>query len=350
MRLEVLRAADVAQSPSRWVGAVLCRDVLGEDGRPARLKGHRLERADSLVLEASREEELHLLWLDPGDVDEDAAATRLALAVAGEGVTVGRPVESQVRLSAVHRGLLRVDSRVLDAMNALSDVTVFALPDGIPIDAGRAVAGVKITPLAIAERMLALAEERAAEGAHAGRVMTVRRFLPLTVSAVVRERLDAKARARFEGSLRAKLAWFGGRAGDVLYAAGDRPATRDALVEAATGADIVLAVGVASTDPLDVTWRAALDAGAVEVRRGLPVHPGSSYWIATLDGRPAIGVASCGMFSRRTALDLLLTRLFAGEDLDPDYLAGLGHGGLLAPQMAWRFPSYSDTAAGAEGE
>jgi hypothetical protein len=348
MRLEVLRAADVPQAPSRWVGATLCRDVLGADGRPARLKGHRLERADALVLEASREEELHLLWLDPGDVDEDAAAVRLAAAVAGEGVTLGRPVESQVRLSASWRGLLHVDSAALDAMNSLGDVTVFGLPDGIPIDAGRAVAGVKITPLAIPEAELAVAEARAAAGVHAGRVMTVRRFLPLTVTAVVRERLDATARARFEKSLRAKLAWFGGRAGAVLYASGDRVATRDALLEAAQGADIVLAVGVASTDPLDVTWQAALEAGAVEVRRGLPVHPGSSYWIATREGRPVIGVASCGMFSRRTALDLLLTRLFAGEELDLAYLAGLGHGGLLAPQMAWRFPSYSETAAAEE--
>jgi hypothetical protein len=53
-----------------------------------------------------------------------------------------------------------------------------------------------------------------------------------------------------------------------------------------------------------------------------------------------IGLASCGMFSRRTALDLLLTRCFAGEGLDPRFLAGLGHGGLLAPEMAWRFPRY----------
>jgi hypothetical protein len=36
----------------------------------------------------------------------------------------------------------------------------------------------------------------------------------------------------------------------------------------------------------------------------------------------------------------LLTRLFAGEPLDPRFLAGLGHGGLLAPEMAWRFPRY----------
>ena len=86
--------------------------------------------------------------------------------------------------------------------------------------------------------------------------------------------------------------------------------------------------------------RLGLSGEARVVRRGLPVHPGSSYWIVELEQRPVIGVASCGMFSRRTALDLLLTRLFAGEELDAGFLAGLGHGGLLAPEMAWRFPRY----------
>ena len=113
-----------------------------------------------------------------------------------------------------------------------------------------------------------------------------------------------------------------------------------AKIRLRTALDRVLAVGVASTDPLDTTWRGVIDAGARVVRRGLPVHPGSSYWIVELEQRPVIGVASCGMFSRRTALDLLLTRLFAGEELDAGFLAGLGHGGLLAPEMAWRFPRY----------
>jgi len=101
-------------------------------------------------------------------------------------------------------------------------------------------------------------------------------------------------------------------------------------------------------DPLDVTWRSVVDAGARVVRRGLPVHPGSSYWVVELRGHPVVGVASCGMFSRRTALDLLLTRCFAGESLDPDYLAGLGHGGLLAAEMAWRFPRYDVAVEGGD--
>src|SRR5439155_5289071 len=130
------------------VGAVLCSDVLGADGRAALLKGHRLERADALLIEGV--EDLHVLWLEPGDVDEDAAAVRLAEAVAGSGVERHRPVESQVRLTAGGRGLLTVEVDALQAVNSVDGCTVFTLPDGMPVEAGRTLAGVKITPLAIA--------------------------------------------------------------------------------------------------------------------------------------------------------------------------------------------------------
>jgi len=342
VRLEALDGAALTGPPARWVGAVLCRDVLGADGRPVLLKGHRLERADALAIEAAAPDELHLLWLDPGDVDEDTAAMRIARAVAGDQVEVHRPVESQVRLSAAVRGLLRVDAAALHALNSVDGVTVFALPDGVPVDAGKTLAGVKITPLAIAGAVLEEAESRARD-AGGGALMTVRQFLPLRVAVVVRERLSEGERDRFERSLRSKVTWFGGDVEAIRYVSSDGGATRSALEESAESADVALAVGVASVDPLDVTWRGVIDAGARVIRRGLPVHPGSSYWLVELRGTPVIGVASCGMFSRRTALDLLLTRCFAGEPLDADFLAGLGHGGLLAPEMAWRFPRY-DTA------
>jgi hypothetical protein len=46
------------------------------------------------------------------------------------------------------------------------------------------------------------------------------------------------------------------------------------------------------------------------------------------------------MFSRRSALDLLIARLHAGLPLDAGYLATLGHGGLLGKEAAWRIPPY----------
>jgi len=345
VRLEALDGTAVGGPPARWVGAVLCRDVLGTDGRPALLKGHRLERADALTLEAAQPGELHLLWLEPGDVDEDTAAMRIARAVAGEHVEVHRPVESQVRLSSRVRGLLHVDAPALQALNSFDGITVFALPDGVPVDTGKTLAGVKITPLAIAGDVL-----DAALAAAVPALMNVRAFLPLRVAVVVRERLSEGERERFERSLRSKVTWFGGDVEAIRYVSNDPAATRTALEESAQRADVALAVGVASVDPLDVTWRSVVDAGAQVVRRGLPVHPGSSYWVVSLHGSPVIGVASCGMFSRRTALDMLLTRCFAGEPLDPAYLASLGHGGLLAAEMAWRFPNYDAAGEAPESQ
>lgn len=334
MRLETLSREQASGPPSRWVGSVLCGDVLGSDGRPALLKGHRLERADALAIEEATE--LHVVWLEAGDVDEDSAAMRLAAAAAGAGVERHRPVESQVRLSAGVRGVLRVDTAALAAINAVEGCTVFTLLDGMPVDQGRTLAGAKVTPLAIGEEALRRAEDVAA--AAPGGVLRVDAFLPMSVAVVVRERLGDRARERFEASLRGKLAWLGAVAPEIAYCGSDPAALRTGLSRGAEAADLVLCAGVASTDPLEAAWRTAADLGARMLRRGLPVHPGSSYWVAELRGRPLIGVASCGMFSRRTALDLLLARLAAGGELDLDFLAGLGHGGLLASEMGWRFP------------
>jgi len=349
VRLEVLPGSAVDGSATRWSGAVLCRDVLDARGRAVLTKGTRLSADDQRVLSDARPLELHLLWLDAGDVGEDAAAVRIAAAVAGPGTAARPPVESQARLVAAWRGLAEVDVDTLAAVNSVDGVTVFTVPDGLPVDAGRTLAGVKITPLAIAEASVVAAEQAAAAAGDDRKAVAVRRFLPLRVAAIVRQHLSDDARSRFERSLAVRSTWFGGTVERVRYVDDSPARVEEALVAAAETADIVLAVGVASVDPLDVTWQSVLAAGATEVRRGLPMHPGSSYWIADLRGRPVIGVASCGMFSRRSALDLLFTRLHAGLPLDARYLASLGHGGLLGKEAAWRIPSY-DAALDADSD
>ncbi len=141
MRLEVLPGSAVEGSAARWSGAVLCRDVLDRAGRPVLTKGTRLTPDDGGVLSEVRPSELHLLWLDEGDVGEDAAAVRIAAAVAGPGTAARPPVESQARLVSAWRGLARIDVEKLAAVNSVDGVTVFTVPDGLPVDAGRTLAG-----------------------------------------------------------------------------------------------------------------------------------------------------------------------------------------------------------------
>jgi len=340
VRLETLPGSAVDGPSTRWIGAVLCRDIHDVSGRPVLTKGVVLAAPDEPALRAARPDELHVLWLDDGDVGEDAAAVRIAAAVAGPGTFARPPVESQARLVASWRGMVAVDVEALAALNAVEGITVFTVPDGLHVDAGRTLAGVKITPLAISEWSLEQAERAAQSADRGARILSVRPFLPLRVAAIVRQQLTEEARLRFERSLGLRSAWFGGTVQPVRYVDDSAEHVRQALVDAAGSADIVLAVGVASVDPLDVTWQSLLAAGATSIRRGLPMHPGSIYWIAELRGRPVIGVASCGMFSRRSALDLLIARLHAGLPLDAGYLASLGHGGLLGREAAWRIPPY----------
>ena len=325
-------------SQEGWVGAVLARDVLDDAGRVALPKGHRLVPDDAALVAGG---ELHVVWLDRDDVDEDTAATRLAHAVAGSGLQEHAPVESQVRLSATTRGIVRVDVAALAAVNGVDGVTVFTLADGTPVDAQRTVGGAKVTSLAIARPLLDEAVARAAVGG--GSVVAVRSFEPLRLGAVVRQRLGEHAQAKLETNLRVRAEWFGGSLATIAHVGDATADIAAALRQAMATSDIVLAAGVASVDPLDPTWQALLEAGATPIRRGLAVHPGSSYWLATCRGALVIGVASCGMLSRRSALDLLLVRRFTGEPIDDGFLAGLGHGGLLGAEASWRIPPYGET-------
>ena len=338
MRAELL-PAEALRGPSRhWLGGILCQDLRASDGSVILSKGHRLERADDVSLDAVEARPLHLVFLEAGDLDEDEAAQRLARAVVGKGVLTGSPVESQVTCRAARRGLLEVDQAALRRLNNQPDVTVFTLPDGMPVEAGRAVAGVKVTPLGIPEQALTAAEQTLARRRRP--LLDVSPFLPLRVGVVVCEALDPRHRERFEAALHLKVGWFGGSLDRLEYLPRREAADPDALRETAVGCDLLLVAGVASTDPLDPPWLALMAAGAQLVRRGLPVHPGSSYWVVDLAGCPVVGVSSCGMFSRRTVLDILLARGFAGARLDRDFLSSLGHGGLLARELGYHFPDY----------
>ena len=327
---------------------VLCHDVRDAAGRVAAPKGARVDAAVAQTLLGIPWDEIHLLALEAGDVHEEGAGRRLATAVVGDGVTVRGYTGGQWTLGANRRGLLRIHTAALTEVNAQEGMSVFTLFDGQPVEPGEAVAKAKVTPLAIAETTVRAVELVAAS---AGGIVLVAGFRPATVGAVARESLDARQRARFESALRQKIDWLGGRLLDVRFAGGSDRAVADELRGMRkAGADVLIVAGASALDPLDPVFGGLTLLGATMERHGVPAHPGSLLWLARWDGLPVLGMPTCGMFSQATTFDLVLPRILAGEAMSNRDLAGLGHGGLLSREMAYRFPPYRANAARGELE
>jgi len=320
-------------------GAVLAQTILVPDDhhRVLLLKGRVLSRDDWPVVAGARIDELHVVRLEPGDIHEDEAARRLAKLVAGPGVVQHGPVESQVRLSAAINGIFKVDVQRLEALNAITDISIFTLFDGQLVSKGKTIAGVKVTPFVVPEARLGEVETVCAGGEAVVKVLA---FRPMRVAILVRERLEPEQREKFQASIEMKVAWFGSTISEIRYV----PDAVDAVWEAISGlvrdADLLLTAGANATDPLDPTLIALAQLGARMEKQGAPAHPGSAVWLAYLHDRPIFGVAACGMFSKATVLDLILPRLFTGARVTAGDFNSLGHGGLLSKDMAFRFPPY----------
>jgi len=327
-----------AVGAERLVGWVLCHDVRDAGGKLAFRKGTVLDLTSALRLTEVAAGEVHLLEMELGDIHEDPAGERLAAAVAADGVRVRDSSGGQWALVAEHRSLVRVEVGTLAAVNALDGISVYTLYDGQVVDAGEVVAKAKVTPLVLPEATVREAEARCrlARG-----LVAVRPFRPVAVAAVAPADLPARVRARFEAVLREKLSWFGATLTHLAYAESD-PVDLAGAIDAGVqrGAGIVIAAGANALDPLDPVFSALERLGAQTVRQGVPAHPGSLLWMATLGAIPVLGMPSCGMFSQATLFDLVLPRLLAGEPVGPAELAAFGHGGLLSREMAFRFPAY----------
>jgi hypothetical protein len=316
-------------------GAIAGRVLMHDLGRGLR-KGTVLGPGDVEALRGAAE--VHLVELDEGDVHEDEASRRLGRAIAGPGTRVEGPVQSQVRLVATTRGLVRVNRDAIERLNHLPAVGVFTLVDGQAVDAGEEVAGAKVTPVAVAGFLLKEAERVAAGSRPTVRVDA---FRPLRTLVVVTERLKPRARALFAEAVGRKLGWFGAELLAVREVARSGDAVRAAYEDARRqDAEVVLFAGASSIDPLDAAYAELEAAGGELLRQGAPAHPGSMLWLGRLDSTVVLGVASCAGFGKNTSLDLVLPFVFAYGEADELDFARLGYGGLIEGGAGRRFPPY----------
>jgi len=313
-------------------GRVLVHDLSHELRKGAVLRPEDLEAV-------RRAGEIHVVELEPGDVHEDAAATRLAAALSGPGLEARPPVQSQARLIATRRGLVRVRGDLIEAINELGGLSVFTVMDGQAVAEGEEVAGCKVTPVAVPGALIEEAERLCRDRGPAVELLP---FRPLKTFVVATERLKPKARDLFRAAVTSKLGWYGAEVVAVREVARTSAAVAAAYREAMDGgAELILFAGASAIDPLDPAYAELEGAGGKLLQLGAPMHPGSMLWLGRLEHAAVVGVASCAGFSRNTSLDLLLPFVFAYGRADAGDLLRLGHGGLIESGAGRRFPPYS---------
>ena len=142
-------------------GAILAHSVKLD--RLALKKGRRLS-TDDVALRAAGAKTVIAAKLEPGDVEEDEAARRVAEAVAGPHLRVDKPFTGRVNLHAEQAGVVVVDRARIDRLNLVDEaVTLGTLPAFASVRPGQMVATIKIIPFAAPqaaiERCLAIARE-----------------------------------------------------------------------------------------------------------------------------------------------------------------------------------------------
>ncbi len=308
----------------RAVGAVLAHTLRVRKGAFWK-KGRTLAEADVRALAAEGVPRVFVARLEADDLGEDAAARRVADAIAGENVEVTPATTGRANVFARKRGVLVVDRGGVDAVNAVDErITLATRAPFAVVAAGEMVATVKIIPFAVPRPLV----DRASPPAP---VVRVAPFVPKRAGLVLTElgEMPKEALDHAAESQRRRMAYLEGAIAAELRVAHDAECVARAIVSRGE-LDLILVLGAAaSIDRADVVPRAIEMAGGTVDHLGMPVDPGNLLLLGHRGSVPIVGVPGCARSLKASGFDWILERLAANIPVTPGDIMRLGAGGLL---------------------
>lgn len=325
------------------VGHVLCHDLTqiipGKIKDAAFRKGHIVTKEDIPVLLSMGKEHLYVWEACEGMLHEDEGAKILKDICINNHMTCTEVKEGKVEILADTNGLLKVDTKVLNSINALGEIMIATRHGNFPVKAGDKLAATRVIPLIIEKEKM----DKAVFIAGSKPILELKPFIKRKVGIVTTgsEVFKGRIEDKFGPAIRAKLQEYDA---DIL---GQRivddsienisKAIQEYIDE---GADMVLCTGGMSVDPDDRTPGAIKAIGTDIVTYGAPVLPGAMFLLGYYnESVPVIGLPGCVMYAKRTIFDLVLPRLFAGEKLTAEDIYTLGEGGLCLNCNVCTFPN-----------
>jgi molybdenum cofactor cytidylyltransferase len=309
------------------VGAILAHAV--RSGATLFKKGQVLGPAELAELARSGIESVIAARLEPGDIEENEAAARVARQLSGRRVAAGAAATGRVNLTATRAGLVIVEAELVDALNRITeDVTLATLHHLAPVKAGQMIATVKIIPFAVPEAALAACCDAAVTAR-----IDVYPFRPISARLIqtVNDGLKPSVIEKTSRVTADRLSRLGGHLAGETHCRHDGATLAQAIAaELSHGPDLLLVIGASAiVDRRDVIPLAIETAGGRIDRLGMPVDPGNLILLGEIDGTPVLGLPGCARSPARNGLDWVLERLAAGIPPDAAAVARMGVGGLL---------------------
>lgn len=311
-------------------GALLVHSI--RVGKIAFRKGRRLSADDVKALAEAGRTKVTVARLDPQDVGEDAAATRIAEALAGPNLVLATAFTGRCNLLATAAGVLAIDRERLDRVNLVDEgVTVATL---MPYDVAQPremVATVKIIPFAVSQAILEACIAAAKDG---GPLLRVAAFRPRSVG-LIQTRLPGLKESVLDKTvavINGRLAALGCPPATEWRCAHDTAALAAAVAEMrGRGVEMVLIAGASAiTDRRDVIPAAIERAGGRVDHFGMPVDPGNLLLLGRLaDDTQVLGLPGCVRSPKVNGFDWVLQRLIADLPVTRSDIMRMGAGGLL---------------------
>ena len=323
------------------VGMALCHDITEmNDGFKGAVfqRGHIIREEDIDHMLRIGKQHVFVWEEHAGEIHEDDCARRMAAMAPVEGAHYTDPAEGKVLLFADRRGLLRVNRKLLNKINAIGDITISTLPDHYPVEIGARLASMRIVPLVTEEKQILEAERLCAEE----KLLELRPYRQKNVGVVITgsEIYHGRVQDRFEPVVRAKIRQYPGKLVGVTVCDDDLDMILDAAKQhLKNGADFLIFTGGMSVDPDDLTPIAIRQLGADIVAYGVPAQPGNMTLVAYLGDIPVLGIPGAAIKLPTTIFDVLLPQIFTGDKITGEELKNLADGGLCQMCKTCHWPN-----------
>lgn len=286
----------------------------------------------SLLVEAGCESVV-IARLEATDLDENETARRIAARISGENVRSNTPSAGRSNIISDVSGLLVYEAAELDRFNLVSEaVTIAALPPYTVVEAGQAVATIKIIPYGVDEQVVRRIEQMHPHLPPLFRITVFRRFeigFIQTFYPGMKQSILDKTRRILDGRLQ--------RLGESKVIMEERCEHHESAITEAfnkllgSGCRMSLIAGASATaDRRDVIPLAIEAAGGGITHLGMPVEPGNLLVLGEFSGaHPVVVMPGCARSPAVNGFDWVLERLLAGIPVTREDIMLMGAGGYI---------------------